>query len=309
MNANLKILSFIFDIVVPLVIGYILKNKTNIDKKKIDKLIIVDIFVIYPILGMLSYWIISFNKTLIWLPIFGLINPILAGAIAFLSGKNKFEDPLEKGSYIVSYMLSNRGTIGGLVAFILLGQVGYAYANFALLFNTVTLYMIAYPVAGYYGNKDNNTKIPLRKIFFTKAQFPMVGLILGLILNASGIKRPDVFSDVFNIIIHLGAWFALVPIGMGIEFSEMKKYKKLIPEVTILKFIIMPLIMFVLASIFIKDEIMLKTIIIQSSVPAAINSVIVTRIKKLNINLTMMVFVSTTTIYLLLVFPILLLLF
>lgn len=309
MNVNLKILRFIFDIVVPLVIGYILKSKTKINKEKIDKLITIDIFVVYPILNMLSYWIINFNKTLIWLPIFGLINPILAGGLAFLSGKNKFEDHLEKGSYIVSYMLSNRGTIGGLVAFILLGQVGYAYSNFALLFNTITLYMIAYPVAGYYGNKGKNTKTPLRKIFFSKAQFPMVGLFLGLILNLSGVKRPEVFSDVFNIIIHLGAWFALLPIGMGIEFSEMKKYKKLIPEVTFFKFIIMPLIMFCLASILIKDEIMLKTIIIHSSVPAAINSVIVTRIKKLNINLTMMVFVSTTTLYILLVFPILLLLF
>lgn len=308
MNVNLKILRFIFDIVVPLIIGYILKNKTNINKEKIDKLITIDIFVVYPILNMLSYWIISFNKSLIWLPIFGLINPILAGLIAFVSGKNKFEDSLEKGSYIVSYMLSNRGTIGGLVAFILLGQVGYAYANFALLFNSVTLYMIAYPVAGYYGNKDKNTKTPLRKIFFSKAQFPMIGLIIGLILNASGIQRPDIFSNVFNIIIHLGAWFALIPIGMGIDFSEMKKYKKLIPEVTILKFIIMPLLMFGIASIFVNDDIMLKTILIQSSVPAAINSVIVTRIKKLNINLTMMVFVSTTTIYILIIFPILLLL-
>ncbi len=307
MNTTIQIITFLADIVLPLFIGYILAHKTKVKRYQMEKLLKLNIYLLYPLLISLSTWIVTINKELLWLPIVGLMTPLIGGGIGFITGKKRFEEPLERGSYTISYMLSNRGTIGGLVAFIILGEIGYGYNQFSLIFNTFTLYMIAYPIASYFSqiSKGTTVKIRIRDILFTRNQIPVLGIILGVSLNLLKIPRPIILGEFFNILIHIVAWCALLPIGMNIDFKEMSKFKKLIPEISILKFLFMPLLMVFISSFIISDEIMLKTIVIHSSAPAAINSVIVSKIHNLNIHLTIMAFVATTAIYIVVVFPIL----
>ena len=307
MNTIIQILTFFADIVLPLFIGYILAKKTKVKRYQMEKLLKLNIYFLYPLVISLSTWIVTINKEILWLPIVGLLTPIIGGGIGFVTGKKRFEDSLERGSYTISYMLSNRGTIGGLVAFIILGEIGYAYNQFSLIFNTFTLYLIAYPIASYFSQKSKGTKvkIKIKDILFTRNQIPVLGIIIGLSLNLLNIPRPVVLGNFFNYLIHIVAWCALLPIGMNINFKEMARFKKLIPEISILKFVLMPLLMLFISSFVVKDEIILKTVVIHSSVPAAINSVIVSKIHNLNIHLTIMAFVSTTAIYIFVVFPIL----
>ena len=307
MDTTIQILTFLTDIVLPLILGYFLAHKTNVRRYQMEKLLKLNIYFLYPLVISLSTWIVTINKELLWLPIVGLLTPLIGGGIGFVTGKKRFEDPLERGSYTIAYMLSNRGTIGGLVAFIILGEVGYAYNQFSLIFNTITLYMVAYPIASYFSQKSegNTVKIRLGDILFTKNQIPILGIIVGMSLNFLEIPRPALMGDFFSVLIHIVAWCALIPIGMNIDFKEMSRFKKLIPEISLVKFVFMPLLMVFISRFIVSNEIILKTIVIHSSVPAAINSVIVSKIHNLNIHLTIIVFVSTTAIYVMVVFPIL----
>jgi hypothetical protein len=305
MNTTIQILTFIFDIVMPLIMGYILAHKTKVQRTKMEGLLKLNIYFLYPLMISLSTWIVKINKELLWLPIVGLLTPLIGGTLGFILGKKKFENSLDRGSYTISYMLSNRGTIGGLVAFIILGEVGYAYNQFSLIFNTITLYMIAYPIASYFSqsSKGKVIRLRIRDIIFTRNQIPALGILIGISLNLLNIQRPPVLGSFFEILIHIVAWCALLPIGMNINLKEMSKYKRLIPEISILKFIFMPLLMVSISSLIVSDEVILKTIAIHSSAPAAINSVIVSKIYNLNIHLTILAFVATTAIYIVVVFP------
>ncbi len=308
MDIKIKIIKFFADLLLPLIIGYCL-SKTNIEKEKMDKLLTVNIFILYPILGILSFWIMKFELSLIWLPILGLIIPILSGALGYYRGKQKFNNPIDIGSYTISTMLSNRGTIGSVVAFILLGEIAYAYSQLTLLFNNVLLFMVCFPIAGYFRQKKHDLctqEFSLKKVILSKNQIPIIGILIGIVLNLSGIERPAVFEDIFSVMIHMIAWFALLPLGMSIDFSEMKKYKKHVFGVSILKFILMPLLAVIGAKIFINNELAVKTVLIQFSTPAAINSVMTIKVHDLNVHLSMMIFIATTAIYLIAVFPIVL---
>lgn len=309
-KTTLKVINFFADLILPLLIGYFLAHKTNVKKEKVDKLMPLILYFFYPIMGVLSFWILKFQIDLLFLPILGFITPLIAGGLGFLRSKNRFENPLDQGSFIISAMISNRGTIGSVAAFILIGEIGYIYSQLSLLLNLALLFMICYPVAGYFRQKCNGTemeKVSIKSVLFSKSQIPLIGIIIGVILNISGIKRPDVLGDIFSIMIHVVAWMALLPIGMSIDFTEMKVYKKLAPEIMILKFLLTPLIAIFIAKIFISDELILKTMLIQFSTPTAINAVITTKLYNLNVHLTMMLFISTTALYIIVVFPLLML--
>lgn len=310
MDIKIKIIKFFADLLLPLIIGYYL-SKTNIKKEKVDKLLSANIFILYPILGMLSFWIMKFERSLIWLPVLGMIIPIISGILGYYRGKQKFDSPLDIGSYTISTMLSNRGTIGSVVAFILLGEMAYAYSQLTLLFNNILLFMICFPIAGYFKQKTHSSytqKFSIKKVILSKNQIPIIGILIGIILNLSGFERPAVFGDLFSIMIHMIAWFALLPLGMTIDFSEMKKYKKHVFEVSILKFVLIPLLAVAVAKLFISNDLAIKTVLIQFSTPAAINSVMTVKVHDLNVHLSMMIFIATTAIYLIAVFPVILLL-
>lgn len=309
-KTTLKVINFFADLILPLLIGYFLAHKTNVKKEKVDKLMPIILYFFYPIMGVLSFWILKFQIDLLFLPILGFISPLIAGGLGYLRSKNRFDSPLDQGSFIISAMISNRGTIGSVAAFILIGEMGYIYSQLTLLLNLALLFMICYPIAGYFRQIYNGTKmekVSLKNVIFSKSQIPLIGIIIGVILNISGIHRPEVLGDLFSIMIHVVAWMALLPVGMSIDFTEMKVYKKLVPEIMILKFILTPIIALLIAKIFISDEIILKTMLIQFSTPTAINAVITTKLYNLNVHLTMMLFIATTALYIIVVFPLLML--
>ncbi|MCT4619358.1 MAG: transporter [Marinisporobacter sp.] len=312
MNIVLKIAYFISDLILPLCVGYLLSKKAKANKEFFDKLLYVNIYLFFPTMGLLSFWNATLSLELIWLPFLGIIMQVIPGVIAAFRVKKKYEDPLEQGSYLVSTMLSNRGVVGSLSVFILYGEIAYAYSRFIMMLGSITVYMFCYPLAQHFYQKKigkQKKKSSLKSALFNKNQFPLIGLLLGVILNTSGIERPMVFGTLFQVIVHISAWISLIPVGYSINFEKMKKYKREMWELSSIKFIITPLLTFILARWLISDPIVLNTTIILAFSPTAINAVITAKINKLNIHLAMASFITTTIIYLLFIFPIILLLF
>jgi len=303
----MKLAYFIIDLLFPLIIGYLLRVKQQFSEGFFDKMISYNILLLSPALSVLSFWVLPLTWKLMWLPIFGGLLCFIPGLIAYGMSKKKYDSPLDTGSYILSAMLSNVGTIGGLCAFIVYGEAGFAYTQLVGLMQTAVLFLVCYPLAQYYyasEQGDEHNKISLKTLLWNPNQLPVVGIIVGLMLYSFHVPRPEMLGDLFNPLVHLAAWTALIPVGYVTEFSALKKYYSSTFDLVPLKFIVVPLLSYVIAKNVFADPILVNTIMILASTPTAINAVITARIHNLNVHIATASFIVTTVLFLLVVFPI-----
>lgn len=302
-----KLVYFAVDLILPLFLGYACRFQNKLGGTFFDRMMITNILVIYPVLSVFSFWDMQLNLELVWLPVLGVLMSVVPGAIAFRRARRKYKSMLDQGSYILSAMLSNILTLGGLSVYILYGEIGFAYTQLVVLFGNVILFMFCYPLAQYFyqsGKKESGERLSVTTVLFNRNQLPVLGLFLGIALYYGGIPRPAFVAASFDPLVHIGAWTALIPVGYSMNFDEMKKYWRSTLDLTVIKFIATPLFIYGLARLVINDTKLLSTIFVLASTPTAINSVIAVKLHNLNIDIAMAGFVLTTAVYLIVVYPV-----
>jgi predicted permease len=218
---------------------------------------------------------------------------------------------LSQGSYIMSVMLSNVGTLGGVCAFILYSDVGFAYSQIIASCQNFLLVVLCFPLAQYYYNRHISAfstdlkKTSILKKFISWNQISVVGICIGLYLNAKGVQRSDFLTSFFHFMVHFGAWVALVPVGYLINFSKIRHYYWKVFDIVVVRFLIVPTAIYLTGCIFFTDRVLLNSLLICAMAPTAINAVLTAKLYKLNVNLPAASFVSTTALFLLVIFPIL----
>jgi predicted permease len=307
MDIKMKFLVFIIDLLAPLAVGYFCRCR-NVGKEAVfNKMILNNILVIYPTLSFLSFWVLPLTYDLIWLPVMGVLMGIVPGLVAYVVAQYKYTSDLDRGSYVMSAILSNLGTIGGLCVFLLYGETGYAYQQLVVLFQYILMFMFCYPLAQYYYQRAQEgaivTGVSVRSVLFSRNQLAIVGILCGAVLQKMGVPRPQELGGLVEALIHIGAWTALIPVGYSIDFDKLKKHYREIRDITIIKFLVTPLVIYGLAGLVITDDKMLKTILVLSCMPTAINAVITSRIYDLNIHISVAAFILTTIVFLLIVYP------
>lgn len=305
--AVIKIGYFVFDLIMPLAVGWAMQRQRRLGKNFFDTMIFYNIMVIYPLLGVLSFWVISLDRALLWLPVLGVVMQVIPGVVAYWR-VGKFQDSLEQGSYLLSAILSNTLTLGGLAVFILYGPAGYAYAQLIVLLNNVVLFMFCFPLAQYYYAahvRGRASRPGWCQVLFNRNQLPVLGLLAGILLNVWQVPRPPAFDTIFNIFVHFSAWTALLPVGYALEIEKIGQYWRSIIDLNVIKFIITPLGTYLLARLVLSDPVVLRSLVIVAATPTAINAVITVQLHHLNIHVAMAAFVLTTALYLLLVYPLL----
>ena len=130
-------------------------------------------------------------------------------------------------------------------------------------------------------------------------------MILGLVLNACGVARPVALAPVFQSLVHIGAWSAMLPVGFLLSFGAARRNLGRIRSLTFLRFVLMPVVTYLIAKPLVADPVLRHTIIILSCCPTAINAVLSTRLYKLNVDLAATSFLVTTAAYLVVIFPVL----
>lgn len=314
MDAKIKLAYIFVDLLLPLVIGYMAHSRHWLSEKFCDRLIMANILFFCTLLSILSFWVLPLKLELAWLPLFGILLSLIPGSAAFLISGHKYKSGLEKGSYLASAILSNIGTLGGLCAFILFGETGFAYSQIVALFQNLVLFLFCFPMAQYYCDQSRNEggcgrRATFASLFFNRNQLPVVGLAIGMLLYLSGIPRPAFMGEIFNPLIHISAWTALLPVGYSIRFSAMKQYYGSILDLVPIKFIVTPLIGYWIARQLFTDPVVLHTLLLLACVPTGINAVVTARLYDLNLHVSGAAFILTTSIFLVIVYPLLFLWF
>lgn len=309
MNSEYLRLLYVFtDLILPLIVGYFLHRRKLVSDKFINWLIKFNVTVIYTLLSVLSFWIIPLIRELLFLFPFGALYVIVPGIIAALTFAKRHKSLLNRGSYVMSAMLSNLGTLGGVCAFILYGEEGFAYTQIVGSAQLILLVILCFPLAQYYHEKHfaaNSVahSTNWRQKLFSINQISFLGIIAGLLLNVNGVPRPAFFSDFFQALVHFGAWAALLPVGFLINFSHAKYYYSRVWDLSILRFIIVPAVIYFVSRFFFRYPTLLNTLFICAMAPTAINAVITAKLYRLNVNLAIASFIMTTAIFLLVLFP------
>lgn len=307
MDITAKLTTLFVDLILPLLVGYGLRWAPWSCEKLFQWMISIGIIFLFPFLTAFSIWGLVPVFDLVWLPVFGVLLHLIPGGISLLRGRQKYSSSLDYGSYAISGFLSNHVTLGALSAYILYGETGYAYSQMTLLFSSLLMFGFAYPLAQYFRNQydhGNGMRIDLRQIIFNRNQMPLVGMVVGVLLNWQGVSRPASAIPAFDLMIHFAAWTFLLPVGHSMDFGEVRNYWRDAVEITFVKCVLTPLLTLGLAGVFIHDAVAFRTLVLLAAQPAAVNTVIAMKLFRLNLHLAVGAFVLSTAIYLLVVFPI-----
>ena len=310
LDAATKLIYLGTDLILPLTLGYYCRYRGWLSETICNQIIRLNIVVFCTLLAVLSFWSLPLNLELLWLPLFGILLSFIPGLAGYVTARGNYAKGRDKASYLASALLSNIGTLGGLCAFFVFGEPGFAYIQIIATFQNLVFFLFCFPMAQYY-NSLLHEKTPgaailtFSALFLNRNQLPVAGIIAGMLLYAGNVARPPVMGDLFAILIHVSAWTALFPVGYSIQFTEMKRYYHRIPILMGIKFIFTPLIGYLIAAQLFTDPVVIGTILIAASSPAGINAVVLARLYNFNVHLAGAAFVLTTALFLTVVYPIL----
>ena len=304
-----RILLVFTDILLPLAAGYFLKTHELLTQKACNWLIRFNVVVMVTVMTLMSFWVLPLSAKLFWLPVIGVLITAVPGLIGARWFAGRFDNELDRGACVISAMLSNIGTVGGLCAFILYGEEGFAYVQLVAAPQNILMVAAAFPMAKYYYEKHQaaakqaKLKLSFREMFITWNQVGILGMAAGILLQASGVERPAVLGTLFHNLVHVLAWISLLPVGYLIDFYRARFYYRKVTDMIWLRFVIVPALFYLLFKVLFTDQVLLGSLLVMAAAPAAINSVITAQLYKLNVDITIAAFILTTVVFVLVVFP------
>ena len=112
----------------------------------------VALLLLNPITIIGSIWIIKIDDPKIAaLPILGAFSILFGGFLAVGVSKWLRQQRKQAGSIFVCGAFPNVGSLGGLVCYVFLGEIGFALVPFYTLLVPLTEYTVGFPVAKLYG--------------------------------------------------------------------------------------------------------------------------------------------------------------
>ena len=123
-------------------------------------------------------------------------------------------------------------------------------------------------------------------------------VLVGISLNLSSLKRPEIYTTINEILIPLTTFILLFSVGLTFKFSRVSKYLKECFLISLVKFVVVPATILVIVLLLdyqsINQGLPLKVSLILSAMPVAFNSVIAANIYNLNVDLVNSCWIFTT---------------
>ena len=307
---NARLIYLGTDLILPLIVGYLLYQRRLLSDAVVNLLIRINVIVFFTLLSLFSFWALPLTRDLLILPAFFAFIILFPGFISWRFLGRRFHSPIDRGTHLISALLSNIGTLGGICAYIIYGEPGFAYAQIGGACQNLILVLLAFPAAQYYyllhKNRGRSARLDGRAflgLLISWNQLSLLGMAAGLLLNLFGAVRPPVLSSAFSYLIHISAWFAMLPVGSLINFRRARHFVYLTLDMIFLRFLLVPLVAYFAARLVISDPVIRNALVLFAGVPAAINATLTARLYHLNVDYTIAVFLVTTVLYLTVLFP------
>ncbi|WP_319559560.1 hypothetical protein [Marispirochaeta sp.] len=241
-----------------------------------------------------AIWIFQIHTfRLLFLPILGFLA-IFTGAAASLGiGKRLKLDPSRRGALFSTGTMSNLGSVGSLVVFTTLGEAGYAMVPFYRLFELFSYYVICFPIAKSFSPQNEaaaGNRGKLLSLFLDPFVLVTLGSLgTGLILNLTGVQRPEFYGPLNSFLVPVGSLLLLTSIGMAMRFGRVGSYMKEAFAVAGIKYLVIPVVVTGSAALLgygsIDGGLPLKVVLIMSSMPVGFIAMVPPSIYKLDVDL------------------------
>ncbi len=252
-----------------------------------------------------AIWIVRIEDAgLIALPFIGFFALLAGGVLALAAARLLQLGPKKTGAIFGCGSFTNIGSIGMLVCFVFLGEAGFALVPIYKIFEEVFYYSVGFPIAKYYsGAGQPSVGVGTRLKALIRDPFILVAvssLVLGALMNLSGLDRPVVYGTVNAVVVPLATILLLASIGLALRFSRVGGFLRECVSVSIIKFVLVPISASSLAWSIgyaeIDNALPLKVVLILSSMPVAFTALIPPSIYDLDLDLANSCWFVTTAL-------------
>ena len=238
-------------------------------------------FFMNPVALLSTFWGLKVpDSRVLALPLLGFTS-VLVGMFGAMAAIRLMKiPPFRAGSIFTCGTFSNILTMGGLVAYTMFREPGYALVQLFTMAMSPVYYLLGYPIAANVGHGRK----PVFRISAASLKdnpflfFPLAAIFLGLGVRATGLPRPEFLADVVSVIVPSVAATLGLAIGLTLRFTGIGGYIPEIAVVLAIRHLLLPVVM-IPAGILIgfggvSGGLALKVIIIVSVMPVAFNALV-----------------------------------
>ena len=233
-----NIIFSILSVYVFIVMGFLSKMsfKEKIDDKTIT---IINVYFLQIFLTFWGLLLQPIDITLLYAPSIYLLIVLIVLLFSMLMARKLFEDQKERSIATVAAIIGNTGNLGIPINIAIFGEASIPYTTIVNLMNVFVVYSFG---VYYYSRGNFDVKSSLKNI----AKIPILwAAIIALILSISGYKPSKVIQDMLMMGAYASITMQLFLFGIYLYGTQIKKMNRtLFSLVTLLKFIILPLVAF-----------------------------------------------------------------
>ena len=252
------------------------------------------IMVMIPIAFLLAIWVLEFTDTsLLALPLICLFALIAGGLLGYGLGLLNKQDRPGRAVMGLTTSFTNIGAMGSLVVYLFLGEAGFALVTLYRLFEEIFYFLVGYPVAQWVSGKGSEGLTRSQRLIKVLKQPFLIAILtafsLGFLFNLSGVERPLFLDSANDWVIPIGTFSMLVSVGLGLKVTSIARYFKYSVQVAITRVTLVPLFTLSMAWLVGLGEyaggLALGVVLILSSMPPAVNSVVASAYYDLDVDL------------------------
>jgi predicted permease len=316
--ATIRLISMLGVLAGGLFFGYLASNKFGMPEDYAKKIMTAVVLVFNWPVALFVIWNLKLETSLIWLPVSGVALMLSVTALSVPISLMLRLDKKSRITFLLASCLSNLGYTGGaFVCYALFGATALAMANLYVVLWLPTAYFIFFPLVKIIELRqyDSQSRFKMGHIFDLR-YIVLPAILVALILNIGGIKRPEFIKDFYivDFFIYTASSLSFFAIGLRVKISRFKNYMSLYFPLAAVKFIITPivalLIIYILAITGHRlNDLVRNVIIVMAVTPSAVIMVMMSNVFDLDSRMASALWVVNTAFFALVVVPILFFIF
>jgi hypothetical protein len=252
-------------------------------------------------LSLILFWVATIPAGRAFaLPLVGLFVHALGGVSAWAFSRTGRMEPRTQGAYWLSGASSNVLTFGGIVTILLLQTDADPHAEKALaemalyrIFEAPFYFIVVWPLAAMLSASGD--KPSFRKSFRPVTLVPMAGIVLGWVLNLTGVHRPSRLDGVAEILVKVNVVLMGLTVGLTLRRAAPGKHLASCLRMSSVKFLLVPAVSAGLAWLLGFRGVTLQVVAVCASMPVAFMAVIASNLLRLDEELVGSLWLFTTT--------------
>ncbi len=292
-------------VVVPLIGGMLFSRKAW-SRPLSSRLFAIVLYFFHTSIAILAVWQAQLSDRSWVLPFIALTGWCVSMSVAVAANRWMKHTPKQKGAFLFSIGLSNHGyTLLGIIALVTFGEAGLAQATYAQFFITPFLILVCFPIARFYGGTTPGVinRTFLRQNLFDKRNLPLMAMLIGLMLNLTGVERPVVFSAVLPSVVYLGTVLSGIAVGLLFNAARFLTYRRENLFSFAYRSTLYPLFFYGAARLLHLNQLDTFILLLFGIVPSAVFSNLIANMFDLDRDLSNSVFIFSTALFLIAALP------